>query len=203
MDGKIARYLNVCTEFGAQLDSLCDMVNFGIAPIFIIFIWRLNELDFIGWGAVLFGSCSIAVRLARFNCTIKDKDDEYDKKYSELFFVGVPSTIASLLYLLPLIIELEMKLRFNTYHIFFYELLISALCISKLPTFSNKSFRFRNYGKPVILIASLLFAVSFIHYFLKTLIFIGVIYFMTIPFSIKKYYDFKCNYNRALESRNK
>ena len=142
LDGKIARYLNVCSEFGAQLDSLCDMVNFGVAPIFIIFIWRLNELGFIGWGAVLFGTCSIAIRLARFNCT--PKQTEFDIRYSEQFFVGVPSTIASLLYLLPMIIELEMRIKLDSFHIMIYELLISSLCISKLPTLSNKKFRYRN-----------------------------------------------------------
>ena len=81
IDGRIARFLKVSSDFGAQMDSLADLVNFGVAPGFILYCWKLNEmqLGFLSWFAVLLLACCMAIRLARFNVdlTTKDQNDPF------------------------------------------------------------------------------------------------------------------------------
>ena len=88
IDGHVARLLKASTRFGAELDSLADFVNFGVAPAIILFAWSLEDLKSLGWIAVLvFAVCS-ALRLARFNVSLSQTDQPMWKKS---FFVGVPA----------------------------------------------------------------------------------------------------------------
>lgn len=87
LDGRIARLTNTQSEFGAQFDSLSDMVSFGVAPSLIMFSWGFGPLDRVGWAAsFVFVSCA-AIRLARFNVQLGTADKR--------FFVGLQSPLAA------------------------------------------------------------------------------------------------------------
>jgi len=89
LDGRVARLLHAETDFGAELDSLCDMTSFGLAPAVLLYLWSLTTLGKLGWlAAFLIAACS-ALRLARFNV----RHDVQDKKY----FQGLPTPATALL----------------------------------------------------------------------------------------------------------
>ena len=87
MDGRIARLIKGTSKFGAELDSLIDFINFGVAPAITIYIWILKDLGNVGWLLVLFHSVACCLRLARFNLGSKIANE----KWRENFFTGVPS----------------------------------------------------------------------------------------------------------------
>ncbi len=103
MDGRIARLIKGTSKFGAELDSLIDFINFGVAPAVTVYIWILKDLGNIGWLLVLFHSVACCLRLARFNLGSKVANE----KWRENFFTGVPSPAGAGILLLPLILLLE------------------------------------------------------------------------------------------------
>lgn len=139
IDGRIARLLRSTTRFGAELDSLTDFVNFGVAPAILLYVWTLTELRSVGWiAALVFAICG-ALRLARFNVAL-DATDKPD--WHADFFVGVPAPAAAGIVLLPLYLEfLGLPHGFFTAPlVLVYTLAIAFLMISKLPTWSGKRF---------------------------------------------------------------
>ena len=96
LDGRVARMIKGTSDFGKELDSLTDFVSFGIAPVFIIYFWELNQFGKIGWLLVLLFSVCCVLRLARFNLTKFDDNEEWKMN----FFQGIPSP-ACLLYTSP------------------------------------------------------------------------------------------------------
>ncbi|MEJ1967668.1 MAG: CDP-diacylglycerol--serine O-phosphatidyltransferase [Rhizomicrobium sp.] len=140
LDGRAARFLGADTRFGAQLDSLADLVSFGVAPGVLIYMWSLSGMGTAGWiAALIFCTCS-AIRLARFN--VQSVRDEGSSEHNP-FFTGLPTPAAAGLLLLP------MLLSFQFGHAFFREPLISgatiaiaaSLMVSRLPTPSIKYMR--------------------------------------------------------------
>ena len=103
LDGRIARLIKGTSEFGKELDSLTDFVSFGIAPVFILYFWELNSYGKIGWAISLIYSVCCVLRLARFNLTKVQTNQEWKNN----FFEGVPSPAGGLLILMPLIYELS------------------------------------------------------------------------------------------------
>ena len=102
LDGRVARFLKGTTRFGAELDSLTDFVNFGVAPVIVLYLWSLGEIGGIGWIAVLGYAVCCALRLARFNVALEDPDKP---AWSANFFVGVPAPAGALLVMLPLYLD--------------------------------------------------------------------------------------------------
>ena len=98
LDGRIARLIKGTSEFGKELDSLTDFVSFGIAPVFVLYFWELNTYGKLGWAIALIFSVCCVLRLARFNLTKIDNDQEWKSN----FFEGVPSPAGGLLILMPL-----------------------------------------------------------------------------------------------------
>jgi CDP-diacylglycerol--serine O-phosphatidyltransferase len=137
IDGRLARLLKGTSRFGAELDSLSDLVNFGVAPALILYFWGLHELKSIGWiAAMVFAVCA-GLRLARFNVMA---DDQGRPAWTRSFFVGVPAPMGAITVLLPIYIVLlgvprSMPLIWLT---LFYTLLIALLMVSRLPVFSGK-----------------------------------------------------------------
>ena len=110
LDGRIARLIKGTSEFGKELDSLTDFVSFGIAPIFILYFWELNNYGKLGWTITLIYSVCCVLRLARFNLTRIDSKQLWKSNY----FEGVPSPAGGLLILMPLIFELsDLNIKFN------------------------------------------------------------------------------------------
>jgi len=137
IDGRLARFLKGTSRFGAELDSLSDFVNFGVAPALILYFWGLHELDSAGWiAAMVFAICA-GLRLARFNVMADDPDRP---AWASNFFVGVPAPMGAIAVLLPIYIVFlgvphSAPLIWAT---LFYTLLIALLMVSRLPVFSGK-----------------------------------------------------------------
>ncbi len=101
IDGRVARLLKASSRFGAELDSLADFVNFGVAPAFLIFNWGLGSLKSLGWICVMIFALASALRLARFNIA----SDEERPKWESAYFIGMPTPAAAIVVLLPVYIE--------------------------------------------------------------------------------------------------
>ena len=115
LDGRIARLIKGTSEFGKELDSLTDFVSFGIAPVFILYFWELNSYGKLGWAIALIYSVCCVLRLARFNLTKNENDQEWKNN----FFEGIPSPAGGLIILIPLIYELSnlnLNFEFKIYY---------------------------------------------------------------------------------------
>jgi len=134
LDGRIARMIKGASRFGAELDSLADFVNFGVAPGLILYFWGLQELGNLGWiAAMVFAICA-GLRLARFNVAI---DDPNRPIWAGNFFTGVPAPAGAITVLLPMYIYF-LGLRVPAVVTFLYTLAIAFLMVSRLPVFSGK-----------------------------------------------------------------
>jgi CDP-diacylglycerol---serine O-phosphatidyltransferase len=134
LDGRIARMIKGASRFGAELDSLVDFVNFGVAPGLILYFWVLQELGNLGWiAAMVFAICA-GLRLARFNVAI---DDPNRPIWAGNFFTGVPAPAGAITVLLPMYIYF-LGLRVPAVITFVYTLAIAFLMVSRLPVFSGK-----------------------------------------------------------------
>jgi CDP-diacylglycerol--serine O-phosphatidyltransferase len=137
IDGRVARMLKGTSRFGAELDSLADFVNFGVAPALILYFWGLHELKSAGWIVALVFAICAGLRLARFNVMI----DEPDKPvWAGNFFTGIPAPAGAITVLLPIYLDqLGMPTGLIVVWLtFFYTLLIALMMVSRLPVFSGK-----------------------------------------------------------------
>jgi len=137
IDGRLARFLKGTSRFGAELDSLTDFVNFGVAPALILYFWSLHDLKSAGWiAAMVFAICT-ALRLARFNVMIDDPDRP---AWANNFFTGVPAPGGAITVLLPIYAAFLGLPRSHvlTWVTLVYTLLIASLMVSRLPVFSGK-----------------------------------------------------------------
>jgi CDP-diacylglycerol--serine O-phosphatidyltransferase len=137
IDGRLARMLKGTSRFGAELDSLADFVNFGVAPALILYFWGLQELKSAGWIAALVFAICAGLRLARFNVMI---DDPNKPAWAGNFFTGIPAPAGAITVLLPIYLYfLGVSNGLVTVWLtFFYTLAIALLMVSKLPVFSGK-----------------------------------------------------------------
>ncbi|HEX7532483.1 MAG TPA: CDP-diacylglycerol--serine O-phosphatidyltransferase [Methyloceanibacter sp.] len=187
IDGRIARLLKASSRFGAELDSLADFVNFGVAPAIIMFNWALEDLHSLGWIAVLvFAVCS-ALRLARFNVSL-DRTDL--PAWKSNYFVGVPAPAGAIILLLPIYAQdLGLHLPRLTPLVLLYTLGIALLMVSNVPTFSGKLFGqkiAREYVPPLFVLAALFIALL-LTYPSATLATGSLIYLAMIPVSAYRY----------------
>ena len=203
MDGRIARLLKASSSFGAQLDSLADFVNFGVVPALIIYMWASHEIKAIGWAVSLFFIVCMALRLARFNCTLEDEvsEDDDDAVSQELrahFFTGIPAPAGALLLLWPMMwmflsnqeemVNLPMV---TPMHMVIFNAVMALLLVSRYPTFSFKKIRIRReFGTLVLAIAALV-AIGLIMEPWITLSIIGIVYVGMMPFSLISYFAMK------------
>jgi CDP-diacylglycerol--serine O-phosphatidyltransferase len=137
IDGRVARLIKGQSRFGAELDSLADFVNFGVAPAVILYFWGLHEVGDVGWiAAMVFAICG-SLRLARFNVAI---DDPNRPAWAGNFFTGLPAPAGAITVLLPIYINLIGVPRFAgmVTLALIYTLFIALLMVSRLPVFSGK-----------------------------------------------------------------
>jgi CDP-diacylglycerol--serine O-phosphatidyltransferase len=137
IDGRLARFLKGTSRFGAELDSLADFVNFGVAPALILYFWGLHALKSAGWiAAMVFAICA-ALRLARFNVMVDDPDKP---AWTSNFFVGMPAPAGAITVLLPIYVALLGLPRSEVLNwlTLVYTLAIAWLMVSRLPVFSGK-----------------------------------------------------------------
>ena len=137
IDGRVARLLKGTSRFGAELDSLADFVNFGVAPALILYFWGLHELKSAGWIAALVFAICAALRLARFNVMI---DEPNQPVWAGNFFTGIPAPAGAITVLLPVYLAL-LGVPINLIVVwvtFVYTVMIALLLVSRLPVFSGK-----------------------------------------------------------------
>ncbi len=199
IDGRIARMLNSSTKFGSELDSLCDLANFGVAPAILIYLWAFDHYEFhlISWGSSMFFTSCVAIRLAKFNLINDEifntsKSNKDDSKNQEIvkFFYGVPAPSAALLILIPIMLEFNLtKLIDNQirgYKIFlnFYILFIGFLAAGNFRTISLKNFKIKKDYFSLIMSICIIFFIITIIYPWYMLPILGVIYLINIPIYI-------------------
>lgn len=201
IDGRIARLLKCESDFGAQLDSLADMISFGVAPAIITYLWSLHKIPHIGvgWSIVLFYITCGAVRLARFNCDLTDAESAARAK---LFFKGIPIPAAAFLSQLPMITTFELlDIQYSPYHIACYMVFLGLLMISHIPTYAAKKFVIAERYIMLIQVLSCIVVMAIVLEPWRTLPILGVIYFLMMPCSIFQYhqlYSKKDNSKKAL-----
>ena len=168
LDGRIARLIKGTSEFGKELDSLTDFVSFGIAPVLILYFWELNNYGKFGWAIALIYSVCCVLRLARFNLTKIDIQQDWKNN----FFEGVPSPAGGLLILMPLIYELsdlnlKIDLRSSTPYL---TILIAILLVSKVPTLSLKKYQSHQMTTIFLLLAAGIIFIALLFYTFETLL---------------------------------
>jgi CDP-diacylglycerol---serine O-phosphatidyltransferase len=199
LDGRLARFLKGTSRFGAELDSLADFVNFGVAPAILVYLWSLNELKTQGWVVALVLAICCALRLARFNVAI---DDAEKPAWAGGFFSGAPAPAGAGLALAPLYLGFLGYIdNGHTYALFIapYIVLVSLLMVSRIPTYSGKNMGprvRRDLVLPILGCAVLIF-VFLISFPWETLTLFAIAYLAMIPLSIRSYRNHKANDAKA------
>jgi len=188
VDGRLARMLKGTSRFGAELDSLSDFVNFGVATGYVLWIFVLHDLKSFGWIIVLTLACAMALRLARFNVMI---DDPNRPDWQKNFFVGMPAPAGAITAMLPLYLQFIglPVAEYGAPFVGLYILFIAFLTISRIPCYAGKTLGTRvprdkvlPIFVAVVVVAGLLFAYPF-----EMLALIVVAYLALLPLSVARY----------------
>jgi CDP-diacylglycerol--serine O-phosphatidyltransferase len=184
IDGRMARLLNCSSSFGAQLDSLADIVSFGVSPSLLMYFWSLHSVPYkgVGWTVVLVYIACSALRLARFNVQQEDPSSNIIGKY---FFTGIPIPAAAGLSLMPMIITFEITdWVMPSWAVCVYILIIGFMMVSNIPTFSMKKISVnRSYVTWLLLAAGMIIAFVILDPW-TALPIISLLYCLSIPCSI-------------------
>ena len=189
LDGRIARLIKGTSKVGKELDSLTDVISFGVAPAFIMYFWSLNNLGKFGWLLCLIYVVCVTLRLARFNI-----HSSAEPSWRDNFFEGVPSPAGGILVLMPLIFSLSELDIFNVNYnlivpIFF--ITTSFLLISKFPTYSLKRIVIPRSMTIFLLFGIVLFFGLLLIYTFKIITLSGLVYLSLIPISFLHYQKIK------------
>ena len=189
LDGRIARLIKGTSKVGKELDSLTDMISFGVAPAFIMYFWKLNTLGRFGWLVCLIYVICVALRLARFNV-----NSEQVPSWRDNFFEGVPSPAGGILVLTPLIFSLT---NFNFFQIN-YEIVVptffiitSLLLISKFPSYSFKKIVIQRKTTIFLLFGIVLFFGLLLIYPFNVIAISAIVYLIMLPISYFHYQKLK------------
>ena len=184
IDGRLARFLKTESDFGAQLDSLVDFVNFGVVPGFVIYMWINSTSDIRGfdWGLVLFFAICMSLRLARFNVALgKEVKNPALAKY---FFRGIPAPCGAAMAILPLVLYFEFGDGYfftDPKVVLCYCFSLAVLVASTIPTISIKKIPIRNELVYFTLLILGSIAIGLVIKPWLTLAIIGIIYALSIP----------------------
>jgi len=189
LDGRIARLIKGTSRVGKELDSLTDMISFGVAPAFIMYFWKLNSLERFGWLLCLVYVICVALRLARFNI-----NSNQESSWRDNFFEGVPSPAGGILVLTPLIISLS---GFDYFQIN-YEIVVpiffmitSLLLISKFPTYSFKKIVIPRKTTIFLLFGIVLFFGLLLIYTFNVIAISTIVYLALLPISFFHFQNIK------------
>ena len=188
VDGRVARMIKGTTRFGAELDSLADFFNFGVAPGLILYFWGLNALGNLGWiAAMVFAICA-ALRLARFNVQIEDPNRP---DWAGNFFTGVPAPAGAIMVLLPIYLGF-LQVSVPVIVTLIYTLAIAGLMVSRLPVLSGKKTgtRVRPDMVPPVIVVVVLFIALLVSYPWHLLTVGTIVYLACLPlgwFSYQRY----------------
>ena len=189
LDGRIARLIKGTSKVGKELDSLTDMISFGVAPAFIMYFWKLNTLGRFGWLVCLIYVICVALRLARFNV-----NSNQDPSWKDNFFEGVPSPAGGILVLTPLIIS---QTNFNYIQLNYdiivpaFFIITSLLLISKFPSYSFKKIVIQRKTTIFLLFGIVLFFGLLLIYPFNIISISAVVYLLLLPISFFHYQKLK------------
>jgi CDP-diacylglycerol--serine O-phosphatidyltransferase len=186
LDGRIARLMGATSEFGAQLDSLADVINFGVTPALMVYLWALGDTGGLGWALVLVFAMCCALRLARFNVALGIDEPA---PWASRFFTGVPAPAGAGLALLPMVVSFELGGDILASPALNGVMLVavSALMVSKVPTFSAKRIRVPQSYVGLVLVGVGAFAAFLVSTPWVTLSLVGLAYLVSIPISATMY----------------
>ena len=196
IDGRVARMIKGQSRFGAELDSLADFVNFGVAPALILYFWQLHDLKNVGWIAAMIFAISGGLRLARFNATM---DDPNKPAFAGNYFTGVPVPLGALCVLLPMYLVFIGAPQLPAPITAVFTLSIAFLMVSRLPVFSGKMIGGKiapDMVLPVVVLVVLFIAVL-ISYPWQLLTGGSLIYLLSLPIGWTSY---RANERRAREA---
>lgn len=188
IDGRVARLLKSASRFGAELDSLADFVNFGVAPAVLLYVWSLNELNSLGWIAALIFAICCGLRLARFNSQLGTQDGASWRKN---YFQGVPAPAGALVVLLPLSLsQADLVPVFEWPQVtLVYSVFVGLLMVSTLPSFSGKK-----YGENIprsavlpLLVVVVLFVALLVSYLFTVMSVGSLAYLGHLPLAYRAY----------------
>ena len=189
LDGRIARLIKGTSKVGKELDSLTDMISFGVAPAFIMYFWKLNTLGRFGWLVCLIYVICVALRLARFNI-----NSNQEPSWRDNFFEGVPSPAGGILVLTPLIISLTnfdyISINYNIVVPAFF-VITSLLLISKFPSYSFKKIVIQRKTTIFLLFGIILFFGLLLIYPFNVIAISSIIYLAMLPISFFHYQKLK------------
>lgn len=186
-DGRIARMLGATSPFGAELDSLSDFANFGIAPALISYLWVYQRFEFklFAWSAILLLVICMVIRLARFNVGASLDTN------SKNFFCGIPAPMGAILFITPIILDFDIAANFGfdvRAYIFFvtcYQIMVALMVSSRIPTFSFKNMEIKPEYIWICLLGFAAFIIALIVYPWYLLPIFSALYLLAIPFSVK------------------
>jgi len=186
LDGRIARLIKGTSKVGKELDSLTDVISFGVAPAFIMYFWALSEIGRLGWLISLIYVICVALRLARFNVSSGG-----EPSWKDNFFEGIPSPAGGILVLMPLIYSFSEIQFFNPNYKMVVPILfivISILLISKIPTYALKKIVVPRSMTIFLLFVVVLYFGLLLIYTFNTIIISGALYLLMIPISAGHYF---------------
>ena len=186
LDGRLARLLKATPKFGAQMDSIADIVNFGVAPALVLYAFLLDRAGSPGWIAALLFTIACGMRLARFNVLEEATDrPEWQGEY----FVGVPAPAGAMVVMLPLylaFIGVE-PTRYAAFIATGFTVVVAFLLVSRLPVYSGKSLKIPGDRMLLIILAIVLFFLLLVSYPWYTLTASAVAYLVFLPLSVRAY----------------
>jgi CDP-diacylglycerol--serine O-phosphatidyltransferase len=189
LDGRIARLIKGTSKVGKELDSLTDMISFGVAPAFIMYFWTLSSLGRLGWLICLIYVICVALRLARFNI-----NSNQESSWRDNFFEGVPSPAGGILVLTPLVISMTnfdiVKIDNNIIAPIFF-IVTSLLLISKFPTYSFKKIVIQRQTTIFLLFGIVLFFGFILIYPFVAISISAILYLLMLPISYFHYNKLK------------
>mgnify|MGYP001242853853 FL=1 len=189
LDGRIARLIKGTSKVGKELDSLTDMISFGVAPAFIMYFWKLNTLGRFGWLVCLIYVICVALRLARFNV-----NSGQEPSWRDNFFEGVPSPAGGILVLTPLIFSMtNFELISINYDIVvpIFFIVTSLLLISKFPSYSFKKIVIQRKTTIFLLFGIVLFFGLLLIYPFNVIAISAIVYLLMLPISFFHYQKLK------------
>jgi CDP-diacylglycerol--serine O-phosphatidyltransferase len=187
IDGRVARLLKGTSRFGAELDSLADFLNFGVAPALVLHSFILRDARAAGWVAALIFAIAAALRLARFNAAL---DDPNQPEWKKDYFVGMPAPAGAGTVLLPIYLHfLGVPVTSAPPVALVYVLGIALMMVSTVPTFSGKTWGKRiprDWVLPLFVLTVAIFGLVASFPF-EAMAMLSVVYLCTIPLSIARY----------------
>ncbi|MDF1631822.1 CDP-diacylglycerol--serine O-phosphatidyltransferase [Mycoplana sp. MJR14] len=189
IDGRVARLLKATSKFGVQMDSLADIVNFGVAPALVLYVFILDQARSVGWIAALIFAIAAGLRLARFNVM---SERETKASWQSEYFVGVPAPAGAMLVLLPVYVGFLGLAPSRPFALVAsaYTVLIAFLLVSRVPVWSGKSEGSRirrDFVLPVMLVV-VIYVATLMSFTWETMVVTVAIYLASLPFGARAWY---------------